>query len=113
MNRERRRYPRITLRKPILASIDTTPVFVLDASRGGLRVAHQAQLPSPGAICRVDLPSEGGPIHLNCAIVHTVTQHANAAAKRLFNSGLQIVSADDESTDRFEKILRPTARKRK
>jgi hypothetical protein len=113
VNRERRRHPRIALRKPILASIGTTAVFVLDASRGGLRVAHQSQIPAPGAVCRVNVPSEGGPIQLDCAIVHTAIEHANAAARRLFSSGLQIVSADSASTERFEKILRPSGKKKK
>lgn len=103
--RERRRYPRVTLRKPIRASVGPTPVFVLDASRGGLRVAHQAQLPAPGAVCRIDVPSDVGPIRLDCAIVHTVIQHANSAAKNLFNSGLQIVATDKQSADRMSALI--------
>lgn len=113
MNRERRRYPRTTLRKPILASIGTTPVFVLDVSRGGLRVAHQAQLPPPGSVCRVDVPSEGDAVGLDCAIVHTVIAHANQAARRLFSSGLQIVEADEFATEHYERMVRPNAKKRK
>lgn len=113
MNKERRRYPRTTLRKPILASIGTTPVFVLDVSRGGLRVVHQAQLPAPGSVCRVDMPGEGDAISLDCAIVHTVIQHANEAAKRLFSSGLQVVEVDEFSPDNFERLVRPGSKKRK
>jgi PilZ domain-containing protein len=101
------------LRKPILASIGTTPVFVLDVSRGGLRVAHQSQLPPPGSICRVDVPSEGEAIGLDCAIVHTVIQHANEAARRLFSSGLQIVEVDEFATDHYERLVRPNTKKRK
>ena len=82
-----------------------TPVFVLDASRGGLRVAHQAHLPPPGAICRIDVPSDLGPIRLDCAIVHTVIQHATSTAKTLFNSGLQIVAADKQSTERIRDLV--------
>jgi hypothetical protein len=113
VNRERRRYPRTTLRKPILASIGTTPVFVLDVSRGGLRVAHQSQLPPPGSVCHVDLPSDGEAISLDCAIVHTVIQHANEAAKRLFSTGLQIVKVDDFPPEKYERLVRPGAKKRK
>lgn len=80
-------------------------MFVLDASRGGLRVAHQAQLPTPGSVCRIDLPSEVGPIRLDCAIVHTVIQHAASAAKNLFNSGLQIVSVDTQSAERMNALI--------
>lgn len=82
-----------------------TPVFVLDASRGGLRVAHQAHLPPPGAVCRIDVPSEVGPIRLDCAIVHTVIQHATTAAKTLFYSGLQIVAADRQSSERIRELV--------
>ena len=103
--RERRRSPRVTLRKPIRASVGKTPVFVLDASTGGLRVAHHAKLPPPGAICRIDMPSESGPIRLDCAIVHTVIAHATSAAKTLFNSGLQIVAADTQSTARIQGLV--------
>ena len=104
--KERRRDRRITLRKPVLASVDTSPVFVLDVSRGGLRVAHRSQLPPPGAVCRVDLPNENGNGHLDCAIVHTVRQHAASAAESLFQSGLRIVSVDAESRDRLQKLLK-------
>ena len=104
--KERRRFRRVTLRKPIRAAIGQTPVFVLDASRGGLRVAHQAQLPEPGAICRVEMKSDAGPIKVDCAIVHTVIQHANTAAKRLFYSGLQIVGcADRQSEQRVRELV--------
>ena len=102
---ERRRFRRVTLRKPIRASIGTTPVFVLDASRGGLRVAHQSQLPPPGSICRVDMKTDVGPVHVDCAIVHTVIQHANKVAKNLFYSGLQIVAADRQSEQRIGEIV--------
>lgn len=92
--RERRRERRITLRKPVLATVNAAPVFVLDISNGGVRVAHRSQLPPPGAVCRLDVSAETGPITLDCAIVHTVSQHAASAAESVFQSGLKIVSGD-------------------
>ena len=92
--RERRRDRRITLRKPVLATVNAAPVFVLDVSSGGVRVAHRSQLPPPGAVCRLDVPAETGSITLDCAIVHTVSQHAASAAESLFQSGLRIVGGD-------------------
>ena len=80
-------------------------MFVLDASRGGLRVAHQAQLPPPGSICRLDMKSDVGPIQVDCAIVHTVIQHANSAARTLFYSGLKIVASDRQSQERIREIV--------
>jgi hypothetical protein len=80
------------MRQPVRGSAGPAVVFVLDASRSGLRVAHRTQLPDAGAICKVELPSSNGPIHLDCAIVHTSIQHANAAAESVFHSGLRIMT---------------------
>ena len=104
--RERRRDRRIVLRKPVLASVNSAPVFVLDVSSGGLRVAHRSQLPGPGSICRVDVPDESGTLALDCAIVHTAMQHATDAAASLFQSGLRIVAADVESQRRMQALIR-------
>ena len=104
--KERRRDRRTTLRKPVLAQVDSSPVFVIDVSRGGVRVAHRSQLPPPGAICRLDLPTENGDGHLDCAIVHTVRQHAASAAESLFQSGLRIVTPEAEARDGVAKLLK-------
>jgi hypothetical protein len=109
--KERRRHPRVTLRKPILASVENMPVFVLDVSRGGLRVAHRSQLPPPGATCQVDLPLESGQVSLDCAVVRTAIQHATAAAETLFNSGLSIVAVESASRERYEKLLSGNGRR--
>jgi hypothetical protein len=101
--RERRRDRRITLRKPVLATVDAAPVFVLDVSSGGLRVAHRSQLPPPGAVCRINVPAEAGLITLDCAIVHTVSQHAASAAESVFQSGLRIVAGD---AARIQKLIK-------
>ena len=85
------------LRKPILATAGTTPVFILDASRGGLRIAHSKKLPNRGAICRVSVPADGGSVSVDCAIVRTVMQHANEAAEALFHSGLKIIAPEDQA----------------
>ena len=91
---ERRRHPRYRMRKPVRGSAGPAAVFVLDASRSGLRVAHRTQLPDNGAICTIELASSNGPIHLDCAIVHTSIQHANAAAESVFHSALRIMASD-------------------
>jgi hypothetical protein len=86
---ERRRHPRFTLRKPVRAKTGETPLFILDASRGGLRIAHSSRLPDA---FRLQLPSSNGSIQFDCAIVHTSIQHANAAAESVFHSGLRITT---------------------
>jgi len=110
--KERRRDRRITLRKPVLAAVDTAPVFVLDVSSGGLRVAHRSQLPPPGGVCRIDLPADGGTATLDCAIVHTVTKHASEVAATLFQTGLRIVAADLESRNRMQRLVASDSRKK-
>ena len=89
--KERRRHPRSTLRKPVRAKTGETPLFILDVSRSGMRIAHSSRLPSA---FRLEVPSSNGSIQLDCAIVHTSIQHANAAAESLFHSGLRIVTPD-------------------
>lgn len=108
--KERRRERRITLRKPVLASVNDAPVFVLDVSRGGLRVAHRSQLPAPGAVCRIALPNDTGTVAIDCAIVHTVSQHAALAAENLFQTGLRFVSEDEHARERLAKLIRRDAK---
>jgi hypothetical protein len=104
---ERRRFPRVTLRPPMLASIGPARVVVLDASVGGMRVAHHTALPEPGEYCRVELQSEVGPIVLDCEVVRTMPQSSPLAsfASALYQSGLQIVSADHQSGERFHIVF--------
>ncbi|MGZ8796908.1 MAG: PilZ domain-containing protein [Thermoanaerobaculia bacterium] len=112
--RERRRDRRTVLRKPVLATVESAPVFVLDVSRGGMRLAHKSKLPvTPGGICRVDVPSDGETARLDCAIVHTAMQHANEAATNLFQTGLRFVAVDEELRNRLLKIIRADAGKKK
>ena len=110
--RERRRQPRVVLTKPVLATVDSMPVFILDASTGGLRVVHRSQLPKSGAVCRLDVPSESGPITLDCAVVHTTIQHATAAAEQLYSTGLKFVSPNDEAK-RLHELIAPPAKPKK
>lgn len=103
--RERRRHPRVLLRKPILATAGSTPVFILDASRGGMRIAHSKQLPNGGAICRVSLPGKDGTVSVDCAIVRTTMQHANQAAEALFHSGLKILDPDETTAQKVRDAI--------
>ena len=98
---ERRRYPRIKFDKPLRGAVGATRVYLEDASIGGLRIIHKAPLPAPGTVCRVDVPTDVGPISLDCEIVRTVTAHA------LFHSGLSIVApADRQSAERMRTLFR-------
>ena len=91
----------------MLASIGHARVVVLDASVGGMRVAHHTALPEPGEYCRVELQSDVGPIILDCEVVRTNPQSSPLAsfASALYQSGLQIVSADHQSGERFHTVF--------
>ncbi|HUP45754.1 MAG TPA: PilZ domain-containing protein [Thermoanaerobaculia bacterium] len=95
---DRRRHPRINLPQPLRGAVGISRVYLLDLSVGGIRIAHQASLPGPGEFCRVELPTDLGPIKLDCEVVRTVHERA------LYHTGLQIVSADHQSAERLRSM---------
>lgn len=96
---ERRRYTRVTLRQPVRGAIGEARVYLIDGSLGGIRVVHQSPLPMPGAYCRVEISSDLGPVKLDCEIIRTVMHNA------LFHSGLSIISADRQSSERLKALV--------
>ncbi len=99
MRTDRRRFERVRLRQPIRGVVGTTRIYVLDTSVTSLRVAHQAALPPPGQFCRVELPTEVGPIKLDCEVVRTTS------ADQLFHTALWVVAADRQSTERLRSLF--------
>ncbi|MGZ8868232.1 MAG: PilZ domain-containing protein, partial [Thermoanaerobaculia bacterium] len=97
-NADRRRFPRINLSHPIRGSVGAARVYVLDASVGGIRIAHQIALPPPGDFCRVEVPTDLGPIKLDCEVVRTVPE------RTVFHTGLQILATDHQSAERLRSI---------
>jgi hypothetical protein len=105
---ERRRHRRVKLREPIRGAAGTARIYVLDASPGGLRVAHQGTLPAPGEYCRVELPTELGTIRVDCEVVRTLPQPAplTQTTKPIFHSGLAVVApADHQSAERLKRMF--------
>ena len=101
---DRRRRTRVMFRTPVRGDAGGARIFVLDASPIGVGIAHESPLPPPGGVCRVELPSELGPIRLDCAIVRTVKRNADDAARAVFYSGLEVLSADRQSVARLQSI---------
>lgn len=95
---DRRRFQRVTLPHPIRGAVGSARIYVLDASMGGVRIAHQSALPAPGGFCRLELATTEGPVKLDCEIVRT------SVAQQLFHSGLQIVAADRQSAERLRSL---------
>ena len=102
---DRRRRTRVMFRTPVRGDAGGARIYVLDASPIGLGIEHEGELPPPGSICRLEMPSELGPIRLDCAIVRTVKRSADAAARALFRSGLEVVSADRQSEARLRSVV--------
>jgi hypothetical protein len=96
---ERRRFRRVTLRQPLRGAVGDARVYLVDGSLGGIRIVHQTPLPSPGAFCRVEVLSDLGPMKLDCEVVRTMPRDT------LFQSGLAIVAADWQSTERLKSLF--------
>ena len=105
---DRRRHQRVKLRDPLRGAVGAARIYVLDASMGGLRVAHQGTLPEPGAYCRIELPSDLGTVKVDCEVVRTVAQPPplTQTTKPIFHSGLAVVTpADRQSAERLKTIF--------
>ena len=105
---ERRRHQRVKLREPLRGAVGPARVYVLDASMGGMRVAHQGTLPPPGAYCRLELPSDMGTIKVDCEVVRTVAQPPplTQTTKPIFHSGVAVVApADRQSAERLKTVF--------
>ena len=107
MTTERRRFPRVKLRQPLRGAAANARIYVLDASVGGLRIAHQGTLPPPGAFVRVELMTEMGSIKVDCQIMRTTAQPSiTQAQKPIFQSALVIVAAADrQSAERLKTLF--------
>jgi hypothetical protein len=102
---ERRRHQRVKLREPLRGAAGAARIYVLDASVGGMRVAHQGTLPPPGEYCRIELPTNVGTIKVDCEVVRTVPQPPpmTQTTKPIFHSGLAVVAtADHQSAERLK-----------
>lgn len=105
---ERRRHQRVKLREPLRGAVGASRIYVLDASMGGMRVAHQGTLPPPGAYCRIELPSDLGTIKVDCEVVRTVAQPPplTQTTKPIFHSGVAVVApADRQSAERLKSVF--------
>ena len=105
--RDRRRHPRVKLHEPLRGVAGEARIYLVDASAGGVRIAHQAPLPPPGGFCRIEVPSEMGPIKLDCEVVRTVPQPSRSRdpAKAVYYSGLQVIATDLQSAERLRSIF--------
>ena len=97
------------MRTPVRAAVGDMRVLLTDGSVGGIGLAHHGSLPAPGAICRLEIASDWGPISADCQIVRTVQQVATQTAIPTFQSGLQIVVMDHQSGLRLRELIEATS----
>ena len=104
--RERRRYGRIELDRPIPARFGDARVQVVDVSVNGLLIAHEGRHP-PGEQRRLRIEWDGATVDVLCSIVRsTVWRLARAAGEQsVYRSGLRIVQASADSLERLRELI--------
>jgi len=80
-------------------------IYVIDGSLARMGIAHQGTLPPPGAICRIEVASDWGPIRVDCEVVRTVERAMTQTQRPIFHSGLQIVVMDHQSAQRLQTMF--------
>jgi len=93
---ERRQFGRVTPVQRIRGAVGTVPVFVLDVSLAGVRVAHQEPLPAVGQTAKLVFEWEGRRFTGVAEVRRTKLEKAPKTKfdKPLYHSGLFIVSKD-------------------
>jgi hypothetical protein len=104
---ERRRVQRVKLLDPLRGKIESTPVFVVDVSLRGVRVAHQAEIGGAGARVTLQTQWDGRAITLECRIVRTTVHRAadSATGRTLYHSGLSVTSADEAALAALRELI--------
>lgn len=96
--RDRRRYRRIRPATPLRGMVGNIPVVAVDASAGGIRLAHDAPMPAAGAYCRLELSSSLGPMKLDCQVIRT-------EIGKTAHTALAIITADRQSLERLRVLF--------
>lgn len=103
---DQRRFARIRPNKPIPALVESTRVFILDASLDGFRIAHQDLLGDSAAVHTLSIDWDGERARLECTIEWTEAQRpAGANAKKLYHSGLQIHSMQPPARELLRELI--------
>ena len=97
----------MTLVRPLAGRIGSARVFLLDASLGGVRIAHQGNIPAEDSICTLVFEWEAIPVVLECRIMRSTLQKMarNAQEKSVYHAGLDIVRASDEALKTLREMI--------
>lgn len=94
--KQRRKFQRVALVRPLVARIGATRVYLIDASLHGVRVAHQGNIPAEWSKCTITFEWEGTSIALECRVTRSTLQKLarETTEKSVYHAGLEIVRAE-------------------
>lgn len=104
---DRRQFGRVTPVQRIRGSVGTVPVYVLDVSLAGVRVAHQEALPEVGGTSVLTFEWEGRTYSGPCEVRRTKLEKPARSKfeKALYHSGLFLMRTDAESHHLLREIV--------
>jgi hypothetical protein len=104
---DRRQFGRVTPVQRIRGAVGTVPVFVVDLSLAGVRVAHQEPLPDVGATSVLTFEWEGRTYSGPCEVRRTKLEKAAQSKfdKALYHTGLYLMKTDPESQALLREIV--------
>ena len=104
---ERRRYGRVRPVQRLRGNVGTVPVYIVDISLNGVRVAHQDPIQSGETPCLLRFEWDGQSVTLQCQVRRTrVEREAKSQFdKALYHSGLQIVSILPASREILRELI--------
>jgi hypothetical protein len=104
---DRRQFGRVTPVQRIRGSVGAVPVYVLDLSLAGVRVAHQEPLPDVGGTSVLTFEWEGRTYSGPCEVRRTKLEKAARSKfdKALYHTGLFLMTTDPESHRLLREIV--------
>lgn len=104
---DRRQFGRVTPVQRIRGAVGTVPVYLLDVSLAGARVAHQEPLPDVGATSVLTFDWEGRRYTGRCEVRRTKLEKPARSSfeKALYHSGLYLMNTDAESLRLLREIV--------
>jgi len=104
---ERRKFQRVAMVRPIQAQLGAARVYILDASRSGLRIAHQGTVPPLGGKARLTFSFDDHYIELECEVRRNSLYKLakKDGEKSIYHAGLQIISAIGESDAALRQMI--------
>lgn len=104
---DRRQFGRVTPVQRVRGAVGTVPVYVVDVSLAGVRVAHQEPLPDVGATSVLTFEWEGRTYSGPCEVRRTKLEKPAKSKfdKALYHTGLFLMKTDPESHALLREIV--------